>query len=85
MHVRFHKHFVKKYEKLKKIQEKINDKIRLFSEDPFNSLLENHALRGEFKDCRSINITGDYKAVYKLASPNVALFIKIGTHSELYS
>jgi len=47
--------------------------------------LNNHPLKGKYADCRSINIGGDLRAVYKYTDENSCVFIKIGTHSELYS
>ncbi|PIP31366.1 hypothetical protein COX24_04015 [bacterium (Candidatus Gribaldobacteria) CG23_combo_of_CG06-09_8_20_14_all_37_87_8] len=48
-------------------------------------MLNNHPLRGNYVDYRSINITGDLRAVFKLINENEAIFVRVGTHSELYS
>lgn len=54
------KHFTKKAGKLDaKIRAAFIERIRLFQNEPFHPLLNNHALRGGRKDQRSINITGD--------------------------
>jgi len=85
MKFRFHNHFKKKYLKLpKKLQEAINNRFLLFFEAPFAASLKNHALIGKYKAYRSINITGDYRALYKEISEDEVIFVKIGTHSELY-
>lgn len=51
--------------------------------DNTNAILNNHSVDKAFTDCRSINVTGDYRAIFKEEN-NVIIFLKIGTHSELY-
>mgnify|MGYP001615158058 CR=1 FL=1 len=60
------------------------ERLELFSNDPFHPLLENHALRGEWKEYRSINITGDVRAVFRALDTERIEFVLIGTHHELY-
>jgi mRNA interferase YafQ len=86
MTIRVSSDFKKRAKKLSSpIKRKLEDRLRLFSEDPYNTLLRNHALTGEWSGYRSINITGDYRAVYQSLPENTAYFIDIGTHSYLYS
>ena len=63
---------------------KMVDRITLFSEDPLNPVLRNHPLHTPYKGSYSIDITGDYRAVYELIDDQTALFTHIGTHSQLY-
>lgn len=85
MVVSFGKNFYKDYEKLsKKRQEQFWDRIELFKEDQNNPQLHNHKLHGPYNGYYSINISGDVRAVYEVISQNKVLFIKIGTHSQLY-
>lgn len=67
----------------KKVQERFMSQIEVFINDPFDPVLNNHALRGELVPYRSINITGDIRAWYQIDDKNV-VFLKIGSHSELY-
>jgi len=60
------------------------ERLRLFATDPFHPLLNDHSLRGEYQNQRSINITGDVRIIYEMVSQDVAKLIDIGTHSELY-
>jgi addiction module RelE/StbE family toxin len=84
MRIDYHRHFEKQYRKLPpKTQEKIDRKLVLFADDPFNYELNNHALTGKYSGCRSINITGDIRAIYEINGDNV-IFSFIGTHHELY-
>lgn len=89
MNVKYSTTFKKQYKKTpKKIQEKVKEKISLFVQDPRNQLLNNHALTGKFQGYRSINITGDYRAIYSirlnLQSEQEYYFELVGTHSQLY-
>jgi addiction module RelE/StbE family toxin len=67
------------------VQDKFKERISLFIKDRNNSLLNNHSLGGIWDGCRSINITGDFRAVYEEINNDHFEFIAIGTHSELYS
>ncbi|MFH1968315.1 MAG: type II toxin-antitoxin system mRNA interferase toxin, RelE/StbE family [bacterium] len=86
MKIRFHKNFNKQYKKLKQAQrEKTQERFVLFLEDPFSLILANHPLKGKYTGYRSINITGDLRAVYKFISEQECIFVAIDTHSNLYS
>ncbi|MSU75562.1 MAG: hypothetical protein EXS55_03555 [Candidatus Magasanikbacteria bacterium] len=80
----FHKSFKKKFKRLPpKIQAQFYTRLDLFLRDPFNAVLHNHSIDKAFPDCRSINITGDYRAIFQ-SQGELAAFITIGTHAELY-
>ncbi|MEX2054346.1 MAG: type II toxin-antitoxin system mRNA interferase toxin, RelE/StbE family [Candidatus Colwellbacteria bacterium] len=86
MKISFSSSFRKEYRKLpNKLRNRVDERIVLFSKDPFNVLLHNHELKGKHKGYRSINITGDLRAHYYTLKKDSALFVKLGTHSELYS
>ena len=85
MNIAFSSEFNKKYKKLsRKFQSKFDEKVCIFEKDEFDSTLNNHRLHGEYVDHRSINITGNIRAIYKIVSKDNYYFINIGTHSELY-
>lgn len=85
MEASYHKNFKKAYKKLSpKLKKKANERILLFLQDPFQQILNNHALEGKYLGYRSINITGDYRAVYKSLNENLILLADLGTHSQLY-
>lgn len=85
MIIRFHKNFEKQYKKLKISEKKKAEKrLGLFLEDSFNPILNNHPLRGRYVDYRSINITGDLRAIFKLLDENEFIFVARDTHSNLY-
>jgi mRNA interferase YafQ len=84
MKISYSKEFIKQAEKLSpKIQAKLYEQISLFRGNPLNPKFRNHALKGRYSAYRSINITGDYRALY-LQREDEAIFDKIGTHSQLY-
>ena len=85
MKIVFHKNFERQYKKLpEKVKTRIKDRNLFFEKDPYNLLLNNHALKGTYAGCRSFNITGDIRIIYKLLSDDSALFMTIGSHSKLY-
>jgi len=79
------KHFSKAVTKLPAtVKRALAERLKLFMEDPFNRLLNNHALNGNMQTYRSINITGDYRLIYELYDTDMARLIDIDTHSNLY-
>lgn len=85
----FAKTFIKQHKKTpNKIQEAWEKRLELFLKDQFYPLLNNHQLAGEYKGHRSINITGDWRAIFiellDKEGNKVTLFKFIGTHNQLY-
>ncbi len=77
--------FKKQFKKLSsKLQRKTVQQLMLFAKDKTDKQLNNHKLKGKYKGACSINITGDYRAIYEEIEDDVYIFITIGTHSELY-
>ena len=84
MRIHFSKEFTKYLRKHTEIVLQTEQRLRMFLADTHNPLLHTHALNGAYAGCRSINITGDIRAVYEERSQGVFLFVRIGTHAELY-
>ena len=85
MIIKLHRNFQKIYRKLPiSLQKAVDHKMALFYQEPFSPMLNNHQLKGKYQNYRSINITGDYRAVYKTVSDKEVIFTKLGTHSQLY-
>jgi addiction module RelE/StbE family toxin len=62
--------------------------LEIFIQDEFNPILNNHSLKGKFAGYQSININGDWRALYSIQTINtkiIIIFEVLGTHSQLYS
>ena len=89
MQIKFGRKFTKQYEKAgAEIRSLFDERLKLFIQDPFQLTLNNHPLTGKLKGFRSINITGDWRAIYSQSSDpvegKVIIFEMLGTHSKLY-
>jgi mRNA-degrading endonuclease YafQ of YafQ-DinJ toxin-antitoxin module len=78
-------------EKLKKVDVRIQksffERVTIFEKNPFDPVLNNHALHDNYEGYRSINITNDYRAIYEevpSGDKTIAYFSLLGTHKELY-
>lgn len=71
-----------------KIKIAFRKKLEIFLKNSFHPLLNNHPLSGKLVGYRSINITGDWRAIYSTENNAkrdiVIVFEMIGTHSQLY-
>ena len=84
MDISYTKSFIKQAKKLSpEIRSKLLERVELFSINPLNPTLRNHSLKGKYKSYRSIDITGDVRAIY-LQRYREAIFDAVGTHSQLY-
>ncbi len=89
MLIKYGRKFAKRYDKVDlKIRNAFKNRLKLFMKDPFNALLNNHSLIGEYTGFRSINVTGDWRAIFSELVDDegnkIVIFEMIGTHSELY-
>ncbi len=86
MKIYYSRMFKKMFKKLPvRFQNQFEERLCLFTENPCHPLLHNHALSGSWLGCRSINISGDLRAVYEKIDNDHIEFIAIGGHSALYS
>lgn len=77
--------FQRRYQKLPvKVQEKFKERLTCFIADQVDPVLNNHKLTGQYLLHRSINVTGDYRAVYREVDVQTIKWVTIGTHSQLY-
>ncbi len=88
MRIDYSKVFIKHLQKAPiKIQKKFRERLDLFSENKLDPILRNHLLKGKWKGYRSININGDWRAIYHDMGDGTiewVEFVEIGTHSDLY-
>ncbi len=88
MKIRYTRRFVKQYEKIDtKIRKAFANRLKLFIENPQTPILRNHFLKGSLNHYKSINITGDWRALYSQSQEEkqiITTFEMIGTHNQLY-
>lgn len=87
--VEYSKQFQKQLKKSSvEIKQAFLRRRELFLEDPLNPTLNNHSLIGNYLGKRSINITGDWRAIYSEGADEegeeIITFHNLGTHSQLY-
>jgi addiction module RelE/StbE family toxin len=67
-----------------KIKITFSKRLEIFKESPYNPPLNNHSLTGNYKGFRSINATGDWRALYIQIHKEEVIFVMLGKHSKLY-
>jgi len=70
-----------------RIRKSLRESIAIFIRNPNDLELDNHDLRDEWLGYRSIDVTENWRALYKEITENdesVAYFIALGTHDGLY-
>lgn len=71
----------------KKIKTAFEQTLEMFLEDPNHPSLRNHQLKEKLVGYRSIDISGDWRAVFKekrTEKQRIITFHMIGTHEDLY-
>lgn len=85
MRLDFHRHFDRQYKKLSGSKQKqFRSQLGLFISNQNSAALNNHALKGKYLGYRSINVSGDLRAIFIQHSKKHIEFVYIGTHSQLY-
>ena len=85
MRIEFHRRFKRRYKKAPiNIRRQFDERLPIFEKNIFHPLLNNHPLTGDRKGQWSINITGDWRAIYIWRDGGAVMFLDIDTHSNLY-
>ncbi len=88
MRVRYSKRFNKRLVKAPlEVRKAFLIRRKLFLKNRDHPKLREHKLSGKYKGCSSINVTGDWRAVFleeKIDGEVVVNFVALGTHSQLY-
>jgi len=58
--------------------------LELFIENPHHASLRNHPLDPPLERYRIISVDDDLRILFRMVDPSTALFLKIGTHEEIY-
>ncbi len=87
MNLKRHKQFLKDWNKTKLTDGQFTKFIEysecLRLEKPLPEESKDHALQGEYKDCREFHLSGDMLVIYMLCE-NDTVFLRLGTHSQLF-
>ncbi len=88
MNVQYDPDLIRRLKKVDvRIRKSFRKRVTLFVKNPDDSQLNNHPLKREWLDYRSIDITRDWRVVYKeieIAGEPTAYLVALGTHAELY-
>lgn len=85
MKIRFQKSFTDQFRQLSKPQKQlVKDCLELFAEDPMHESLRNHPLKDTWAKYRTITADDDLRLHYRCIGKEVALFVAVGSHSQLY-
>lgn len=87
MQIEYSKKFIKEFKKCPvNIKTNFKTRLEIFIKNQYHSILNNHPLTGKLKNYRSLNITGDWRAIFEeLNKGQIIYFVAIGTHGQLYS
>ena len=59
--------------------------IKLIKGELLEPKHNDHALQGEYKDCRECHVTPDWLLIYKISKNTIYLYLtRTGTHSDLF-
>ena len=88
MNAKFSPSVQKELEKIqqkdRKLANRIEKQIALFEENPKHPSLHTHKLSGTMGNMWSISITMSIRMVYVFLDQSSVIFVKIGTHDEVY-
>jgi addiction module RelE/StbE family toxin len=87
-HIFSNREFIRQYKRVNvRIKKFVDRKLQIFRKNPLEHGLNNHPLRDAWTGYRSIDITADYRAIYREVREGKELnayFVALGTHTELY-
>ncbi len=88
MIIRYSKSFIKSYKtRIKnnpKLKERFEERLKIFVRNPDSPVLKDHALIGKMRTFRSFSVAGDLRVIYFLEREDLAIFIDVGTHNQVY-
>ena len=77
-------YLVKLKRKDKKLFSRIDKQLFLFAQNPKHPSLRTHKLSGRMKNVWSISVNMSIRMVYLKINKDSYVFVKIGTHEEIY-
>ena len=80
-----HREFERQYKRAPSaIRNRLWERLEMLADNPDNPLLRNHKLNPPWEGYHSINVTGDWRLVYKQLSGNLFYLRAVGTHHQLF-
>lgn len=79
----FIKIYKKRFSNRRNFKERFDERVRLFSQNPSDSILNDHELSGKLQGYRAFSITGDVRVIYYIFE-DTAYLVDIGTHNQVY-
>lgn len=68
----------------KKLTARIEKQVKLFESNPKHPSLRTHKLTGKLANRWSISISRGLRMVYLILDEDIAYFVDLGTHDEVY-
>ena len=88
MKIKRHKQFIKEFKKVKLTDGQFEKFIQyincLRNDSPLPEESKDHALNGEYSDCREFHLGGDTLIIYLINLDNEAVLLRIGSHAQLF-
>ncbi len=73
--------FVREYRNLPdEIKNQAEKKEKIFRQNPFQSSLKTHKLKGKLSEFWSFSIAHKYRIIFEFAGENIAYFHSVGNH-----
>lgn len=79
----FQKSYNKRVRPFPSLDKQFEKRFLLFLESPNDPILKDHMLKGSKKSLRAFSVSGDMRVIYYIEN-NIAYFIDIGTHNQVY-
>jgi len=88
MRIRRHKKFLKDFRDIKLSDTQFEKFVyyinALRADDKLPPESKDHALSGNYKDCREFHLGGDMLIIYIESAEDEIILMRIGTHSQLF-
>lgn len=83
-HKFFVKHFKTRILQNKKLVDRFQKRLAIFINNPQETILKDHQLKGDMRKYRAFWIKGDLRVSYKRIGKNEVMLMDVGTHNQVY-
>jgi addiction module RelE/StbE family toxin len=85
MYIEYRNTYKKMFQSLSKDEKALTKEVlELFIENPNHPSLRNHPLDPPLERYRTISVDGDLRILFRMIDNDTVLFLKIGSHEEIY-